>query len=215
VILDGTEFTATEVPYNLIDPVTGSRIDTKIADGTPDLILGINSSINYKGFSLYALIDAQLGGDIVNVNKQNLMFNEIAPEHDQSGYPEGQRKFPSYFVTLSNSGAAPNNYFVEDGSFTTIREVSLSYTFRKNILSKLGKVGNLIQDAKLSLTGRNLYTFTKYSGWTPEVAASGGPTNNIEVGENNAVETSPFNFRADYGAVPLFRTYTVSLQIRF
>lgn len=214
VILNGTEFTPTEVPYNLIDPATGSRIDTKIADGTPDLILGLNSTFTYKGFSLYALVDAQIGGDIVNVNKQNLMFNEVAAEHDQSGFPEGQRKYPSYFVTLSNSGQAPNNYFVEDGSFTTIREVSLSYLINRSVFSKLGKLGDVIQDAKLSFTGRNLHTFTKYSGWTPEVAASGGPVA-VEVGENNAVETSPFNFRADYGAVPLFRTYTVSLQLRF
>lgn len=206
IIVDGTEFTATERPFNLKDPVTNTRIDKKIGDGTPDFILGINSTVSYKGFSLYMLFDSQLGGDIANVNKQNMMFNEIAVELDQSKYPEGERKNPSYFVVLSNSGSAPNQYFIEDGSFTTLREVSLSYTFGKSFMEKLGKFGDLLTDAKLSVSGRNLYTFTKYSGWTPEVAATGG-------GDN--VASVPFNFRADYGAVPLFRTYSVALQVRF
>ncbi|MBX2963804.1 MAG: SusC/RagA family TonB-linked outer membrane protein [Cyclobacteriaceae bacterium] len=206
VILNGTEFTTAERPYNLVDPTNGGRVERKIGDSTPDFIFGINSTISYNNLSLFVLVDGQIGGDIANVNKQNMMFNDIAHEVDQSSYPEGQRKHSEYFSVLSNSGAAPNQYFIEDGTFATLREVSLSYSFSSEQLTKLGKVGNLFTNARLSLIGRNLVTFTKYSGWTPEVAATGGA---------DGVNFNPFNFRADFGAVPIFRTYAVSLQVRF
>jgi TonB-linked SusC/RagA family outer membrane protein len=206
VILNGTEFTPAERTYNIVDATSRARVEQKIGDSTPDFIFGINNTISYNRLSLYVLVDAQIGGDIANVNKQNMMFNEIATEVDQAGYPEGQRKHGEYFSILSNSGAAPNQFFIEDGTFTTLREVSLSYTFSKDVLSKIGKVGSAFKDARLSLTGRNLLTFTNYSGWTPEVAATGG---------TDGVNFNPFNFRADYGAVPIFRTYAVSLQLRF
>jgi TonB-linked SusC/RagA family outer membrane protein len=213
VILNGTEFTSTERPYNLVDPVAKTKINKKIGDSTPDLILGVNTTFQYKGFTLYLLVDSQIGGNIANVNKQNLMFNEIAPEFDQSGYPEGQRKYNQYFVVLSNSGSAPNQYFIEDATFTTIREVSLAYRFDHNTLSRLGKIGNALNGVKLAVSGRNLHTFTNYTGWTPEVGASGG---NPEFGGTpDIVETNPFNFRADYGSVPLFRTFAVSLELTF
>lgn len=206
VILNGTEFTSAERPYNIVDPISKARVERKIGDSTPDFIFGINNTFDYKRFSLYVLIDGQIGGSIANVNKQNMMFNEIAKDVDQSKYPEGQRKHSEYFSVLSNSGAAPNQFFIEDGTFATLREVSLRYSFSKEQLSKLGKVGSFLTDARLSLTGRNLMTFTNYSGWTPEVAATGG---------EDDITFNPFNFRADYGAVPIFRTYAISLQVRF
>ncbi len=206
VILDGTEFTAAERPYNLIDPTSGARINKKIGDGTPDFILGVNTTLSYRGLSLYVLVDAQIGGDIANVNKQNMMFNEVAEEVDQSGYPVGERKYPQYFNILSNSGSAPNQYFIEDGSYTTLREISLSYGFNKQALAKLGKTFDFLDRVKVSVSGRNLLTISNYSGWTPEVAASGGL---------DGVGTNPFNFRADYGAVPLYRSFNVALELTF
>jgi len=49
-------------------------------------------------------------------------------------------------------------------------------------------------------------TCANYSDLPPELAATGG---------TDGVNFNPFNFRADYGAVPIFRTYAVSLQLRF
>lgn len=215
VILDGSEFTTTERPYNLTDSESGARINQKIGDTTPDFILGFNSTLSYRGFSFYVLVDSQIGGDIANVNKQNMMFNEIAYDTDQSRYPVGQRKYAQYFNVLSNSGSSPNQYFIEDGSYTTIREMSLSYSVSKDMLSKLGKVGDFFNSARVSVSGRNLYTFTNYSGWSPEVGATGGPTEVVAASGGEKIESNPFNFRADYGAVPLYRSFSVAFEFTF
>jgi hypothetical protein len=97
----------------------------------------------------------------------------------------------------------PNNYNVEDGSYMKAREVSLTYH-----VGKLGGVG----DWTFGVIGRNLWTWTKYSGLDPEVGASpdlgngGSRTNGSGSGLVNQVDA--FNF-------PTLRSFTFSVSTRF
>ena len=90
--------------------------------------------------------------------------------------------------------ATPIDHFVEDATYLKVRELSLSYLLDKNIFGKTLP----IQSIRFTLSGRNLFTFTKYSGWDPEVSIKG----------------SPF-FKLDEFAYPNFRTFAGSVQIKF
>jgi hypothetical protein len=88
----------------------------------------------------------------------------------------------------------PNNYNTEDGSYAKLREVSISY--------KLGPVAG-VGNWTLGLVGRNLKTFTNYSGYDPEVGVSGGQAGSGLINQVDA-----------FGYPPL-RTFTFSFSTRF
>ncbi|MCZ8353505.1 MAG: SusC/RagA family TonB-linked outer membrane protein [Cyclobacteriaceae bacterium] len=201
VVQKGTEFTANERVFYKVDN-NGNRIVEAIGNGTPDFNLGISSNASWKNLSLYFIIDWQKGGDVYNYTKQLLYFNERHGDLDQSRRPEGQRHFTPYYSQQLYNAANPSSFFIEDASFVKIRELSLSYSLGKSIFEKLGKVGSYFHDARISLIGRNLFTFTNYTGFDPEVAV-----------RNNAA--SPTNFKLDEFSYPNFRTYSLSIQVRF
>ena len=88
----------------------------------------------------------------------------------------------------------PNNYSVEDGSYAKVREATLTY--------HVGSVRGF-GDCTLGLVGRNLFTFTNYSGYDPETGVAGGQTGSGLINQVDA-----FDF-------PTLRSYTFSLSTRF
>jgi hypothetical protein len=96
----------------------------------------------------------------------------------------------------------PNNYVTEDGSYAKLREVSLTY--------KLGRVAG-VGDWTVGLVGRNLFTFTGYSGLDPELgttAANGGGSTTQGTNSGLINQVDAFGF-------PTLRTFTFSLSTRF
>lgn len=196
------EGSVNERVFPLRDTSNGQPLVAQIGNSNPDLVLGFTNTFSFKNFSLYTLLDAQIGGDVYNATRQLLYFSERSQDLDQSGKPANQKKAASYYTAgiggLYN-GNIPTDHFVEDGSFLTVREINLSYNFTRNVMSKLGAVGRIFDDARLSVIGRNLFTFTNYSGYSPEVALANNST----------------SFRIDQFTYPVFRTYTLALQLRF
>jgi len=88
-----------------------------------------------------------------------------------------------------------SDVYVEDGSYARLKQVILSYTLPRELLNKI-KINNIT----LSLSGYNLYTLTKYSGYDPEVSIYGG---------------SVFGKGADYGAYPTARSLLFSINATF
>ncbi|TVQ71336.1 MAG: SusC/RagA family TonB-linked outer membrane protein [Balneolaceae bacterium] len=195
VIQQGTEYSADERPMRIVDE-EGEVLRKKIGDVNPDFNIGLSSTFQYKNFTIFALFDWQQGGEVYNYTRQALYHRYRHGDMDMSGKPEGQQRHAEYFAQhLYNANAAVNE-FVEDASFLKIREISLAYSFHSQQLHRMG-IGNLIREAKVSVSGRNLYTFTSYSGFDPEVAAGSNAT----------------NFRVDEFTYPNFRNITMSLQI--
>jgi len=91
---------------------------------------------------------------------------------------------------------------VEDGSFARLRELSVSYSLNPTQLRSLG-LGRLVRSLKIGLDGRNLITWTKYTGLDPDtynpIGSSGDPT----------------TFRFDSFAYPNFRTLSGMVEIGF
>ncbi len=209
LILTGTQYTTNEVAYHLAD-ATGSRLNTKLGDTNPDALLGFVSSVDYKGFNLFVSMDAQIGGDIANVMRQNLLFNGRSAEVDQSSRPEGQRHYDNYIQSTSNSGNGLNQRYVESAEYVALRELSLSYTFGKALLEDIGF--GLFEDIRLSLIGRNLFMITNYSGFTPDISSVGSvAAGNVD----QDVLLNPTVFRADAYGYPMFRSFSASVQLRF
>ena len=184
--------TSDENPILLFDKDSNSNHVGQIGNTNPDFNVGFSTSFKYKGIGLYVLTDWQQGGDIYNYTKQLLYFNERHAD---------LQKFAANGTHLNYGGAAgnlynksdPNSHFVEDGTFVKIREISLDYTLDGD------KLGNTVDSIRFALAGRNLFTFTDYTGWDPEVA----------------INTNPTNFRLDEFAYPNFRSYTFSVQVKF
>ena len=187
--------TSAEVPIAYVN--ANRETQHKIGNVNPDFSFGFANNIRYKGFNVYALFDGQSGGDIYNFTKQWMFQDHRHGSQDQSGVPEAQRVALNFFSSGLYNGLVANSYFVEDGSFVKLRELSASYTFGRQMLAKIG-ADRLANGVKVALIGRNLYTWTDYSGFDPEVTAG-----------------NDFNFRIDGFRYPNFRTITGQVEIQF
>ncbi len=172
-----------------------------IGDTTPDFNWSAYSDFTWKGFNLYTLFDAQVGGDIYSQTVAWGYGVEFAQEEaDQSGKSDELKKPTSYF-----SGTA-NDKFVFDGSYVKLRELALRYTFKRNQLQ--GIFGGLLNKISVGVVGRNLLTWDNFDqGYDPEVGVStrgGGGTDSSAA----IAKIDSFNY-------PNFRTYSGFLEFQF
>ncbi len=195
VILAGTEGSTVERPVALDADNDGTPDKVIIADCNPDFNLSFNTSFSYKNLSLYMLWSWKQGGDVYNKTKQYLFLENRAGIIDQYGKPEEQKKSIYYYQALYN-GNNLNSFFVENGSYVKLREMSIAYTYKFN---KENKISDVIKSVKFSLIGHNLLTFTEYTGYDPEVGNS----------------TYSANFSYDSYGYPNFRTFTGSIEFIF
>jgi TonB-linked SusC/RagA family outer membrane protein len=211
VVRKSTFHTANEKFIGYVDP-TGNSI-VKIGDVNPDFNASFTSTLRYKNLSVYALVDWVQGGNIYNGQRQWPFFEYRDRVYDQSSKPATNcpagwqtsdptcpyatgKKPIAYYQALYN-GINPIDYFVESGTYVKIKELNVSYTFPRSQVEKLGLGVNSLS---VGVIGRNLFTFTKYSGYDPEVSGLSG---------------DPFAFRFDGFVYPNFRTFTGYMEINF
>ena len=197
VVVANTIGTTYEAPIILKDE-DGTDAFQKIGAQTPDFRMGFTSNFDYKGFSFYMLWDWQKGGDIYNRQGQWLTRDNRNAIVDQAGKAEGDKKSASYYQGLYDTNN-DNAFWVEDGSYVKLREASLFYTLKGTQLENVAK--GFFESIKFGVTGRNLLTYTNYSGWDPEVQRFDGATQNY--------------YAVDYGVYPNPISYTFSIQVKF
>jgi len=192
----------------------------KIGNGTPDFIGGISNNFSYKGFDLAVFMKFSVGGDIYNATKQSLspygMFQNVPSEFGNNYYhlidpntgqattnlvrlKELNPNEDSSLWSLSNTNTAnityPSSYYVEDGSYLRIAQVTLGYSFNKEFLQHIA-----VTNARIYVTVNNLATITGYSGYDPEVSAASG------VAVTPGYDTSSF---------PRSRSYVLGINLTF
>lgn len=170
----------------------GSSTVVKIGEGNPKFHYGITNNVSWGDFTVYALVDAAVGGNAYNQTNQRMYQYGRSSDVDQAGKPQELKKIVDYYVNLYSAND-PTDYFVEDAGFVKLREMSVRYRLPERYtgaLSRLGATG-----ASLSFIGRNILTFTKYKGYDPEVG--------------NATQ------RLDSFDYPRYRTFTGSFEITF
>ncbi len=174
----------------------GVAVFEEIGNQTPDFILGARSSLSYKNFDFYMLWDWKKGGDVYNKNAQYITISGRNKIVDQAGKPQDQKKTMNYYSSLYDTNEN-NDFWVEDASYVKLRELSLSYTLPEEYLGK----SKFFKSVRLSLIGRNLLTFTNYSGWDPEVKVYD--------------DTTQQYYSVDYGGYPNQSSYSMSVQVKF
>ena len=160
------------------DNVIDSKDRTFIGNPYPDFYYGINASFSYKNFDLSLLFQGQQGNDIYNATKfwlTNSGFNynkgtQILNRWTGTGSSNSE---PRVTTIDANQNSRASDRYIEDGSYLRLKNVQLGYTFPNELLKKAG-----ITNVRIYFSGLNLLTFTKYSGYDPEVgmARSGDRT---------------------------------------
>ncbi len=174
VILKGTEGTKAERAIKLDTDGDGLPNKVAIGDGNPDFLMSMSNTFRLWDFTVYFLFSWKNGGDIYNYTRQYTFRDNRAMVIDQSGKAPGTKKAINYYQTFYD-GTGINSYFVEDGSFLKMRELSVFYKINHGKLKK-AHLG-FLHDFSIGLRAKNLFTLTKYKGYDPEVASGGDLTN--------------------------------------
>jgi TonB-linked SusC/RagA family outer membrane protein len=152
------------------DGVVDLNDRTIIGNPNPDYTYGFNVDMNFKRFSLSMLFNGVGGNDIVNANMYRFGWAEgtyrniladawndrWTPENTNAAYPRLMYDSRLYPALMDNT--------IEDGSYLRLKNVSLGYDLDVDSI-------NFIDSARVSFTGINLFTWTNYSGYDPEITS--------------------------------------------
>jgi TonB-linked SusC/RagA family outer membrane protein len=172
------------------DGVINAQDRTYIGNPNPDFLFSLNNRFAYKGFDLTIFLQGVFGNDIYNANR---IWNEgMAVAYNQSDKTlerwtgEGTSSVvPRAVFNDPNQNSRPSDRYIEDGSYLRIKNVTLGYNLPENWYKKTP-----VSSARIYISGTNLYTFTSYEGFDPEVGVSGIDNNvypvtrTISVGAN-------------------------------
>lgn len=177
----------------------------EVGNSMPDYNLGISTTLRYHGVTMYALLSRSAGFDVYNQPLQWGFFKRMTGYYDQDADAALADKKPLGYYDAwysSTGGLGISNLFVEDGTFTKLREVSLAYHVGQDQLASLGPASRL-EGIDINISGRNLFTWTNYRGYDPEVGSTGGDTGSAVIA------------RVDGYQYPNFRTFTASISLIF
>ncbi|MCS6807487.1 MAG: SusC/RagA family TonB-linked outer membrane protein, partial [Bacteroidota bacterium] len=144
---------------------------TIAGDAQPNFNLAFSNDLRIGDFTFYFLIDHQNGGLTVNLTRFLTDNGRITPD--------GIRAQRARLIAN-----ARKTQWIEDATHTRLREASIMYNLSRETLSAL--FGEAVPYARIGVTGRNLYLWTNYSGYDPEVSNFG----NVAIGGN--IEVTPF-----------------------
>jgi TonB-dependent starch-binding outer membrane protein SusC len=194
-----------------------SADQTNIGNPFPKMTLGLNFNATYKGFDLGLFIQGSYGNDVYNNNIYDLqgmtrLFNsgvEVMRRWKQDGDVTDVPR-----PTPSGPNVQISSRFVEDGSYTRLKNFTLGYTLPSRIF--VDKVSKF----RVYISAQNIITLTNYSGLDPEVGyyqPVGNTTNFIGSGNttSNGYPVVNFNTGIDYGVYPMPKSFIGGIQVTF
>jgi TonB-linked SusC/RagA family outer membrane protein len=162
----------------------GDVLNKQIGDPNPDFIYAFGTNLRYKKWGLSALFDGVEGGDIWDADyrtRQGVGSGNLVAQELNGELPRG------YIWSIYNI----QEFRVVDGSYLKLRELSVNYSF--------GKLNKVFDDLTINLSGRNLYSWDKFTSYDPEVNSAGQSS------------VAKYNF----GTVPIPRTFALALKFQF
>ena len=181
--------------------IIDDRDRTKIGDVNPLLTYGLTNVVSWKCLDLSILLTGRYGGDIYNQVFQELEWlNGYSNMTREAFYgrwegPGTSNKYPKLRKVNDSRAYYASSFFVEDGSYLRVKNVRLTFNFTKDLF-KL----NRFPSGSVYFDANNLFTFTKYRGYDPEVSSFGQSTAYRGV---------------DMGAYPQCRTFMFGLNLNF
>ncbi len=172
----------------------GSSDDlTVIGNPIPDFTMGFNLNLNFHQFDFGTSLYASLGNDVVRSYERFLTYSNKPDFYLDRWTGEGtSNTVPRASNTASNNQLF-SSFYVEDGSYLRIQNVQLGYSIPTKFLSKMN-----VDKFRVYVAVNNLYTFTEYSGYNPDVSNS-----------------NPNGAGVDLGQYPNTRTFTTGLNVSF
>ncbi len=172
---------------------------TIIGNNLPKFTYGLNNSITFQNFDFGVLLQGVQDMEVINLVKRSNYRNVGADFKNYWRSPDQPGDGKTFQPGNSANNRTISSWLVEDGSFLRIKNVSLGY--------RLGKIlnGSFIKSARVYVNIQNLYTFTKYSLYNPEVNTT----------EGDPWISSALTPGIDYGTYPLARTIIFGLNVGF
>ena len=164
-----------------------------IGNPIPEMTLGFNLNLDYKGFDFATSLYASIGNDAVRSYERFLTYSNKSRLYLDRWTGEGSTNTTPRASTNASNNYLFSDFFVEDASFLRIQNVQLGYTIPNSALEKLK-----MDKIRLYVSANNLYTFTNYSGYNPDVSNS-----------------NPTAAGVDLGQYPQTRTYTLGINVSF
>ncbi|MDR2563448.1 MAG: TonB-dependent receptor [Prevotellaceae bacterium] len=169
-----------------------------IGNANPKFIYGMTNSLSYKGLNLDIFIQGSQGNDIFNASRADT--EGMYDDKNQSVRVLERWKQPGQIAAIpratgDQSSLKASSYYIENGSYLRIKNVTLSYNFTNEKLKSWG-----ITKIQPYFTAQNLLTVTKYSGLDPELNYAG----------NSSVIQG-----VDWGTYPNVRTFIFGLNVEF
>ncbi len=164
-----------------------------VGDPNPNINVGLYLRADYKNWDFIANGYGAYGHEIYN-NTANALFSA-------SALSRGENVISSVVNNGEDPGSSPivSTRFLESGDFFRLSNASIGYTISGE---KLGKVGKYLSNARLAITGQNLFIITPYSGFDPEVNT------------NKQVNGVP-SFGIEYSGYPRARSFSLGLNLNF
>ena len=196
-IADGVDPETGELNYRDVngDGIVSASDRTYIGDPNPDFTYGMTNTFRWKGVTLSILLQGTYGNDVYNVSKMETqgMYdgkNQTTEVLDRWQVPGQITDVPKAGFDLRNS-----TYFLEDGSYLRVKDISLSYDVPRKVLKPLH-----LTRLMPYVSATNLLTITSYSGMDPEVN---------QYGNSGAVQG------IDWGTYPMCRSFVVGMKVEF
>ncbi|MBE8714081.1 SusC/RagA family TonB-linked outer membrane protein [Sphingobacterium hungaricum] len=172
-----------------------------VGDPNPDFIGGFNNTFAYKGFDLSILLQGVFGNQILNgagafmSSGSDWFDNQTIDQLDRWQEPGDVTDIPQLRFYYGNSASASSRH-IQNGDYVRLKNITFGYTLPTKTLQKLR-----IDNARIFVSGVNLLTFTKYTGWDPEV--------------NSDFRDSNINQGSDFYSAPQIKSWTVGVNIGF
>ncbi|WP_297100405.1 TonB-dependent receptor [Draconibacterium sp.] len=175
------------------DGIIDDNDRTYIGNPNPDFIFALNNTFTYKGFDLTVFLQGVYGNDIYNANKiwsegMAVAQNQTIGALDRWTAEGTSTTVPRAVFNDPNKNIRPSDRFVEDGSYLRVKNITFGYTLPASIIQKAK-----MSSARIYVSGTNLFTFTDYSGFDPEVGVNG----------------------IDLNTYPVTKTYSLGVNISF
>ncbi|MBK7031315.1 MAG: TonB-dependent receptor [Bacteroidales bacterium] len=188
--------------FKYVDQNNDGKINTEdcniIGHALPDFTWGLTNNFSYGAFTLDIFIQGSQGNQLLNSNRFELesgnglsnasvkLLDRWTPENPSDEFPRANRN--AAYLKMSDR-------YLEDGSYIRVKTITLAYDLPKRALDYLH-----MDKLRLYITGQNLLTFTKYTGFDPEVSSFG--MDNTRLGY-------------DFGSYPSVRTLIFGASINF
>ncbi|WP_294627081.1 TonB-dependent receptor [uncultured Bacteroides sp.] len=186
------------------DGVINSDDQHDVGNPFPDFTFGFRLGGDWNNFDFNLFFDGMVGNKIYNYPRYRLESGNFNGNYSttlaNSWRPDNQNTdMPRFTTETSDNKWAYTDRWLEDGSYMRLKTLDIGYTLPKHLLNKL-KLNNV----RIYTSMENLFTLTKYSGYTPDLGESG-----VDIGTTYNV----FSRGIDQGRYPLPRTISFGLQV--